>query len=307
MMNKAEFITQPSEERLQETRNKATELHGDQIVARVFSQKGIPPACIDKSPWKINEWRKNFQPCVNCPGLAKCGQKQKGYFESLSYDGYLSIELSPCKYMREHLKSIVHLDRFLVNDMPQKLSTVSFESILTSDSSLDEQDEYIDFVVKAMTLSGKNRSLYIYGPLGTGKTYLAACACNAHAKKGERVGFAVYPDLCRRLTTMVTSGEFKVAISDLIRTDFLVLDDFGAESVTEWNRDQILFPVLNARYEAKKTTWFTSNLDMESLHLHFRFTSKGIEDEIKASRIIERISSMADILPLRGDDRRKIS
>ena len=75
--------------------------------------------------------------------------------------------------------------------------------------------------------------------------------------------------------------------------------------MTEWNRDSILLPLLNARYDEGLPTWFTSNCDLVSLKIHFTFTAKGAEDELKAERILERIQTMCEIQTLTGEDRRK--
>ena len=104
---------------------------------------------------------------------------------------------------------------------------------------------------------------------------------------------------------MAYSGEFRSAVEKLSYAKFVVIDDIGAESVTEWNRDNILLPVLNARYEAKLPTWFTSNYDPAALKSHFSFTSKGNEDLLKAARIVERIEVGCELLALSCEDRRK--
>ena len=70
-------------------------------------------------------------------------------------------------------------------------------------------------------------------------------------------------------------------------------------------RDELIFPVLNQRMEEKKKTWFTSNEDFISLHDHYRFSAKLGEEEMKAVRIMERIQNLAQMLELKGENRRK--
>ena len=84
--------------------------------------------------------------------------------------------------------------------------------------------------------------------------------------------------------------------------DFLVIDDIGAENCTEWNRDVILMPLLNHRYEEGLATWFSSNCDIPSLQRHFTFSANNREDVLKAERIIERIRHMAKAVALTGRD-----
>ena len=87
--------------------------------------------------------------------------------------------------------------------------------------------------------------------------------------------------------------------------DLLVIDDIGAESVTVWNRDTILLPVLSRRFDHHLSTWFTSNEDLETLKEHFMITNNSRMERMKAERLIERIENMSEMKTLLGEDRRK--
>jgi primosomal protein DnaI len=106
------------------------------------------------------------------------------------------------------------------------------------------------------------------------------------------------------MAASVSDGEYRTEFERLKFCRFLVIDDIGAESVTEWNRDAVLLPVLDARYEDGLATWFTSNCDYESLKSHFMYVRGGKEESLKASRILERIQAMCEIALLTGKDRR---
>ena len=77
-----------------------------------------------------------------------------------------------------------------------------------------------------------------------------------------------------------------------------------AETVTGWNRDEVLGTILQYRMEEKKATFFTSNLNLEELASHFS-TSKSAEEQIKSGRIMERINQLTENLELISDNRRK--
>ena len=83
-----------------------------------------------------------------------------------------------------------------------------------------------------------------------------------------------------------------------------MIDDIGAEKVTEWSRDEILGTILQKRMNNYKTTFFTSNLDMEALQQHLRINNYS-DDEMKARRIIERIKQLTDDIELIGENKRK--
>jgi DNA replication protein DnaC len=66
--------------------------------------------------------------------------------------------------------------------------------------------------------------------------------------------------------------------------DFLILDDVGAEKVTEFHEEN-LYNLLNYRYSAQKPTAFTSNLKIDDLPYSARIKSRihGLATEIHLS------------------------
>lgn len=300
-MEKASFdnISQ-SEKQKQDTEKLIAQLRENPAIQYLFRRNEIPEHYLETAPWRLRQWLIDFNPCQGCKGLERCTQKQKGYFNNLTYDGILKNEITPCRYMKAQLKAVAHRDMYIVSDLPERLLTASFRNIETS----REEEDYLLILHQAMQLSNEYRSYYLHGTMGSGKTYLAACACNEHARNGEKVAFIHYPTFCSRMASMYASGEYRDDLKRMQYAEFAVIDDIGAESVTEWNRDSLLLPILNARYEANLPTWFTSNCDIPALRSHYSFSSRGKQEELKAARITERITSMCVIGVLTGDDRR---
>jgi len=75
--------------------------------------------------------------------------------------------------------------------------------------------------------------------------------------------------------------------------------------VTSWVRDEVLLTILNDRLEHKRPTWFSSNEDFKTLRQHYTYNQKGEKEEMKAIRIMERISALAVERKLSGTNRRK--
>ncbi len=300
-MQKAEFNVKITEKQKADTDKLIAALKDNAAVKYMLRSGQIPLSCIERSPWKVRDWLVAFKPCQGCKGLSSCGQKRTGYYDNLVYDGMLHTEIKACKYMRNELRQTAHMENYLVSDLGSEMEKISFRNI----DPERETDAYRSVLLSAMNHCGTSRGLFLYGTMGTGKTYLAACAANERARSGEKVAFIHYPSFCQRMASRVNEGEYRTELKRLMYADFLVIDDIGAENCTEWNRDQILLPLLNSRYENKKATWFTSNQDEVTLKIHFTFASRGKEEALKAERIMERIKALAEMTALTGKDRRK--
>lgn len=296
-----DFSVKSDPKREAENRKIAENLLKNATVRSLMEYNHISEDSIRSHPWSVKRWLQSYQPCIGCKGLAFCKQKPQGIYDNLIDDGFLHTVKASCKYKRVQDQKLAHMENYIINDLPDDLETVSFDQI----SMEHENEEYLEVMKEAMQACYEKKGLYLCGNMGTGKTYLSACACNYQAKKGKQVAFIHYPSFVQRMASQVSNGEFRSEFKRACFADFAVIDDIGAESVTEWNRDQILLPLLNERYEKKLPTWFTSNEDLKSLEDHFRFSSRGKEETIKAARITERISVMAKVATLTGKDRRK--
>ena len=87
----------------------------------------------------------------------------------------------------------------------------------------------------------------------------------------------------------------------LENVDLLLLDDIGAEKVSEWSRDEILGTILQSRMNNYKTTFFTSNYTIDELE--DKLSNKT--DKVAAARVVERIKVLTDDIELKGENRRK--
>jgi DNA replication protein DnaC len=85
----------------------------------------------------------------------------------------------------------------------------------------------------------------------------------------------------------------------VMETPLLVLDDLGAERLTDWV-EETMNVIVNARYNAKRPTLFTSNYedadreDMNSLFVRVGF------------RLHSRLSEMCEFLEYEGPDYRDL-
>ena len=189
--------------------------------------------------------------------------------------------------------------------MPKEIQNASMKDIDTKDKNRFEVIKWIKSFITD-SLKGINRKgLYLNGNFGCGKTYLISAMLNELAKNGKKVAIVYYPDFLRSLKESFGSyEEYKIKFNQIKKAEYLLLDDIGADTVTEWSRDEILGTILQYRMEEKLPTFFTSNLTIEELEQHLSTTSKDV-DLVKARRIIERVKQLSENMTMISENKRK--
>ena len=121
--------------------------------------------------------------------------------------------------------------------------------------------------------------LLLYGTVGTGKTFLAACIANKLIDDGYRVRMTNFASISDELWNVEDKAEY---VQHLCRYDLLVLDDLRAERKTEY-MSEMVYKVVNARYVAGKPMIVTTNLSTAEL-----LQAQDIGDQRIYDRLIER-------------------
>ena len=130
------------------------------------------------------------------------------------------------------------------------------------------------------------------GPVGSGKTYLAASIANELMELQLQVLFLVVPDLLDELRASYKSDVNEMDLLDTARTvPVLILDDLGAHNYTDWTRNR-LYSIINYRMNERLPTIITSNLSLDEMedYIGVRTTSRIIQ----SSRIF-RLTVLQDI------------
>ena len=149
------------------------------------------------------------------------------------------------------------------------------------------------FVENFRTFEEEGKGLLLFGTVGTGKTYLAACVANALINKGIPCLVTNFARIANEVQGMY---EGKQEYYDNLNTfPLLVIDDLSAERKTEYMQE-IVFNVIDARYRAKLPLIVTTNLTREELLNPADLTYQ---------RIFSRLFEMCTPIEVAGKDRRQ--
>jgi DNA replication protein DnaC len=142
-------------------------------------------------------------------------------------------------------------------------------------------------------------SLLILGPVGTGKTYQAYGAIRSLAASGVTVGWHAdtAPGLFASLRPR-EGADSEAEYRKVATVPLLLLDDIGAAKASEWT-EEILYRLVNDRYEAMLPALFTSNIPAAGTP-----ERPGLR-EVLGDRIASRLAEMCQQVVLRGTDRRR--
>jgi DNA replication protein DnaC len=147
--------------------------------------------------------------------------------------------------------------------------------------------------------------LLLVGPAGRGKTHLA-CAILSElvATKGVTGLYVDFSDLLLKIQTSFRPDSDlskESVLTPYAEVEFLVLDELGASKPHPWVLD-VLYSLLNTRYNRKKLTVATSNFEDEPEVAAGE--REKLEDRI-GYRLRSRLYEMCLMEPLRGGDFRK--
>ncbi|AYJ01241.1 hypothetical protein CWO85_01720 [Candidatus Phytoplasma ziziphi] len=139
----------------------------------------------------------------------------------------------------------------------------------------------------------EKNGIYLYGALNTYKTFLMKGFINWYLQKEKDFIFLYMPDFVRQFPQHWYDQDIETKINIVKNTPVLFLDDIGAEHLTIYFRDEILGPILVYRCENKLNTFFSSNLNLETLLKHFTFND--ISQNFKGIKIINQIKNLCSV------------
>lgn len=254
---------------------------------------------------RLQEASLEINNCSNCSSLLSCKNSVKGFcLTPKVINNSLNFSYQKCSYQEENEKVNKYLNNIYYYEVPTVLKTASFKNIYKDDAKRLEIIKKIKAFYDNYKKSNTVKGIYLNGNFGSGKSYLIGALFNELAKLDYQSAIIYFPEFLRSLKASFNSSiEYQERFEYIKKVPLLLIDDIGAEKLTDWARDEILGSILQYRMDFNLPTFFTSNLTINELENHLQITN-GVTDKVKARRIIERIKYLTDEITLISINRR---
>lgn len=238
-------------------------------------------------------------------GILHCGVCHEPKREWVECDGNKFLIRRECKCARdkqeqERKKQEVaeQLERIKTlrgqSLMNAKFYRFTFENYVVRADNESQYNMCVKYCNHFRQMMNDSQGLLLYGPVGTGKSFSAACIANTLLNNCVSV---IMTSLVLVLKQMSADFNAQESItSELMSPDLLILDDFGTERTTDFAVEKV-YDIIDSRYRSGKPLILTTNLSIQEMK---RCT------DIRYERIYDRVFEMCYPIKFDGVSLRKI-
>lgn len=269
----------------------------------------IDDGMIERSMTKLKEYISQSTECCKCGSTNKCTNYLEGYIPKLIIaNSRIDVSYERCeqKIVEDERREMASMVSSI--HMPKDVLQATIEDIvIEGNKSRFQAVQQIVSFINEYRATGQlpEKGLYLYGEFGVGKSFILGAIANELAKIKIKSVLVYVPEFLREIKAAINDHTLQSKVDFVKKTPVLMLDDFGAEGITPWARDEILGTILHYRMSERLPTFISSNFDYVDLEYNIARSQRGEVEEVKARRIMERIKATTTLLKLEGENLRR--
>lgn len=188
-----------------------------------------------------------------------------------------SKELEEKKRQEEYEEQMRRINRLKeASMMDKKYREVTFDKYEVREENKKVFEMAKKYADRFQNMYKKNQGLLLYGPVGTGKSFTAACIGNYLLNNAKPVIMTSFVKILQDIWENDREAEY---ITILNSASLLIVDDLGTERETDYALEKV-YNIIDSRVRANKPMIITSNLELNDMMECEDIRKKRIYDRI---------------------------
>lgn len=188
-----------------------------------------------------------------------------------------SKELEEKKRQEEYEEQMRRINRLKeASMMDKKYREVTFDKYEVREENKKVFEMAKKYADRFQDMYKKNQGLLLYGPVGTGKSFTAACIGNYLLNNAKPVIMTSFVKILQDVWENDREAEY---ITILNSASLLIIDDLGTERETDYALEKV-YNIIDGRVRANKPMIITSNLELNDMMECEDIRKKRIYDRI---------------------------
>lgn len=188
-----------------------------------------------------------------------------------------SKELEEKKKQEEYEEQMRRINRLKeASMMDKKYREVTFDKYEVREENKKVFEMAKKYVDRFQDMYKKNQGLLLYGPVGTGKSFTAACIGNYLLDNAKPVIMTSFVKILQDIWENDREAKY---ITILNSASLLIVDDLGTERETDYALEKV-YNIIDSRVRANKPMIITSNLELNDMMECEDIRKKRIYDRI---------------------------
>ena len=188
-----------------------------------------------------------------------------------------SKELEEKKRQEEYEEQMRRINRLKeASMMDKKYREVTFDKYEVREENKKVFEMAKKYADRFQDMYEKNQGLLLYGPVGTGKSFTAACIGNYLLNNAKPVIMTSFVKILQDIWENDREAEY---ITILNSASLLIIDDLGTERETDYALEKV-YNIIDSRVRANKPMIINSNLELNDMMECEDIRKKRIYDRI---------------------------